>query len=515
MAEDGNIENNMVRDSSGVGGVGSGGDLDEQDMEEVLKVLKGLDGGNPPEINMCDFNVLFNEVYNTSFGNDITEVEGEESGTVDKQRSSANVAQMSERQHENDRKQSSQNDREYYRNLDNYNTVGYIVDETKNVEMEQQEHANVVRNEGSIEVNNRNFTSTAAIHNNSPVLELSDMDKNHMEIEQCQHEIEDKIDGLLWRMRKLQSRYMCKHTSEEIVGLFEYCARRNYIDNSNETRQNNNKLTTDTEIISSPITNSSLIATEPIATTSSNLNNFTEINSNETAMVKEKDSEIFPNNKSLFKEDKDSSTSKEVVDKMEEILGKTKNDLNSLETGAINFNKVTTIQMSSLLQKIETVANAQEISTASSSNMSNLPLLNQKRVKRSTVETLTSTGTNSMLSTMSGNGNCISATVIGVNNSNSNNNPMTPAISSLINNNTLNNSCNSSIASEAKSEEIVVPTLEESVVNELDQVVGLLESELSEVQKAIDSDATESSSCDESADEIVQYNNSHQQKLPM
>lgn len=519
LAEDGNIESNVPRDSSGVAAGGSGGDLDEQDMEEVLKVLKGLDGGNPPEINMCDFNVLFNEVYNTSFGNDISEVEGEESGTMDKEKNSRNVDQGFGRQHEDGQHQSSQNNRENDCNSENHNAVGYIADDTeRSIEMEQQEHVNAIRNENSNEVNNRNFLSTAAIDNNFSVVEFTDMDKKHMEIEQCQDEIEDRIDGLLWRMRKLQSRYMCKHTSEEIAGLFEYCVRRNYIDGIHETHQNNNKLslsTADTVNTSSPMKNAALTSTESTATILSNLNNPTEINSNKT-LVEKNGLQIFPNNKCLLRDDKDLSCSAalEVVEKTEEILGQTKNDLNSLDCDDNELAKVTTMQISSLLEKIETVANAQEISTAPNSNMSNLLIQNQKRIRRSTGETLVLSGEGEMLSSMSSTGNTANATVMSVNYSN-NNNSLTPSNLAIINNNALNISCNGSIASEAKSEEVVVPTLEEPVVDELNQVVGLLESELTEVQKAIDSDVTESSSCDESADEIVQYSNSHQQKLPM
>lgn len=58
-----------------------------------------------------------------------------------------------------------------------------------------------------------------------------------------------------------------------------------------------------------------------------------------------------------------------------------------------------------------------------------------------------------------------------------------------------------------------IPKFEDSVVEQIDQISGLLHSELRLIQKNIDSDATESSSGGESADEMVVYNNPHQQPL--
>lgn len=52
-------------------------------------------------------------------------------------------------------------------------------------------------------------------------------------------------------------------------------------------------------------------------------------------------------------------------------------------------------------------------------------------------------------------------------------------------------------------------------VEQLDQVSGLLMSEMRMIEKQIDSDATASSSGGESADEMVTYNNHHQQPLSM
>ncbi|XP_034488559.1 uncharacterized protein LOC117792499 [Drosophila innubila] len=59
----------------------------------------------------------------------------------------------------------------------------------------------------------------------------------------------------------------------------------------------------------------------------------------------------------------------------------------------------------------------------------------------------------------------------------------------------------------------IVPNYDNYVTSELTHVAGLLHTEMREVQNAIDSDATESSSGGESADEMVNYNNSQQLSL--
>ncbi|KAH8311592.1 hypothetical protein KR044_007118 [Drosophila immigrans] len=61
----------------------------------------------------------------------------------------------------------------------------------------------------------------------------------------------------------------------------------------------------------------------------------------------------------------------------------------------------------------------------------------------------------------------------------------------------------------------IVPNFDNYVTSELTHVSGLLYTEMREVQHAIDSDATESSSGGESADEMVNYNNSQQLSLPI
>lgn len=60
-----------------------------------------------------------------------------------------------------------------------------------------------------------------------------------------------------------------------------------------------------------------------------------------------------------------------------------------------------------------------------------------------------------------------------------------------------------------------IPKFDDVVVDQLNQTSGLLHHELREIEKDIDSDATESSSGGESADEMIVYNNPHQQFLSM
>ncbi|XP_017141482.1 uncharacterized protein LOC108155281 isoform X2 [Drosophila miranda] len=59
----------------------------------------------------------------------------------------------------------------------------------------------------------------------------------------------------------------------------------------------------------------------------------------------------------------------------------------------------------------------------------------------------------------------------------------------------------------------IIPCFDTHITNELTHVSGLLHNEMREIQNALDSDATESSSGGESADEMVIYNNTHQKPL--
>lgn len=60
-----------------------------------------------------------------------------------------------------------------------------------------------------------------------------------------------------------------------------------------------------------------------------------------------------------------------------------------------------------------------------------------------------------------------------------------------------------------------IPRFEDKVIEQIDSVSGLLQAELRIVQKALDSDATASSSGGESADEMVLYSNPTQERLKM
>lgn len=60
-----------------------------------------------------------------------------------------------------------------------------------------------------------------------------------------------------------------------------------------------------------------------------------------------------------------------------------------------------------------------------------------------------------------------------------------------------------------------VHRFEDKVIDQVDQVAGLLHAELRTVERAIDSDATASSSGGESADEMIVYSNTMQQNLQM
>lgn len=77
------------------------------------------------------------------------------------------------------------------------------------------------------------------------------------------------------------------------------------------------------------------------------------------------------------------------------------------------------------------------------------------------------------------------------------------------------NSLSTLSKSEANLINSTIPRLETSDVEQLDQVSGLLMSEMRLIEKQIDSDATASSSGGESADEMVTYNNQYQQFLSM
>lgn len=324
----GNIPPSFIKESEG-------GELEDQDIEEVFKVLKGFEGGTSADLNVCDLNVLFNEVY-----------------------MKMNETEM------------------------NGNPGGGVV---------SQGHVSVTPN---------------------PSIQLvkpTELEEGQREIEKRQQQMHRKVDFLMRRLRKLQSRYMCKHTSEEIAGLFEWSSR--HIAKGNVvTPARQDSETANSEQVSQEANKYFLkvIASRPPAT--------------------------------------------EWKQEQEEIVPAT--------------------QITSLLRKIEAVANAQQHCITPATNM--LQIATTKKSKKALLEAQNAAAS-------SGSKNLSAST----------------------------------LAEDRVAENIVVSTLDENVTNELNQVAGLLQSEMCEVQRAIDSDATESSSGGESADEMVTYNNQQQQTLPM
>ncbi|XP_061393784.1 uncharacterized protein LOC133329311 [Musca vetustissima] len=328
----GNIPAAFIKEAEA--GSATGAELEDQDIEEVFKVLKGFEGGTTSDLNVCDLNVLFNEVYMKM--NDVS-----------------------------------------------------------------QSHVSVANNP-SIQ----------------PV-KPTELEEAQKDIEERQRQMQRRVDILMRRLRKLQSRYMCKHTSEEIAGLFELSARQL---NKGVTNQH---LDVNTGGSSDPTTN--IIAARPPATD-----------------WKSEQEELVPAK-----------------------------------------------QISTLLRKIETVANGQQhcLTTTTSSTITtshhnnNFQLASTKKSKKALLEAQQNAAT------------------------------AAAAASNLKTMDTT--SLNSSALEDRKAEDIIVATFDENVTTELTQVAGLLQSEMYEVQRAIDSDATESSSGGESADEMVIYNNEQQQTLPI
>lgn len=78
-----------------------------------------------------------------------------------------------------------------------------------------------------------------------------------------------------------------------------------------------------------------------------------------------------------------------------------------------------------------------------------------------------------------------------------------------------NNNLSSMTKSDTNLSNHTIPRFENGDLEQLDQVSGLLMSEMRLIEKQIDSDATASSSGGESADEMVSYNNHYQQPLSM
>ncbi|XP_050341950.1 serine-rich adhesin for platelets isoform X1 [Bactrocera neohumeralis] len=217
------------------------------------------------------------------------------------------------------------------------------------------------------------------------------------EIERNQQAMHRKIDFLLRRLRKIQSRYMSKHCSEEIAGLFEWTARIS-VGKGNAMNRVSDLLCPDTAI--------SVIAARPPA------NNWAD-----------------------------------------------------------EKNPVASTQMSSMLRRLEQSSNAQQLCMVPTN--SNLIVASTQMSRKSKKALLQDMQTAASTST-----------------------------------------ANASISTSVERKgEIVVPNYDINVSEELAQVAGLLQTEMREVQTSMDSDATESSSGGESADEMVTYNNQIQQPL--
>lgn len=77
------------------------------------------------------------------------------------------------------------------------------------------------------------------------------------------------------------------------------------------------------------------------------------------------------------------------------------------------------------------------------------------------------------------------------------------------------NGLSSLMKSESSASNNTIPRFDDDSLEQLDQVSGLLMSELRLIEKQVDSDATASSSGGDSADEMVTYNNPYQQPLSM
>lgn len=238
-------------------------------------------------------------------------------------------------------------------------------------------------------------SSQVASTSNKP----SPLKEMQSEIERNQQAMHRKIDFLLRRLRKMQSRYMSKHCSEEIAGLFEWTARI-AIGKCNALNRVSDLLCPDTAI--------SVIAARPPA------NNWAD--------------EKIP---------------------------------------------VASTQMLSMLRRLEQSSNAQQLCMVpTNSNLGVAGTQMPRKSKKAFLQDMQAAASTSAAAT---------------------------SISTSV----------------ERKGEIVVPNYDINVSEELAQIAGLLQTEMREVQTAMDSDATESSSGGESADEMVTYNNQIQQPLAM
>lgn len=362
----GNIPQSFIKEAE------AGTELEDQDIEEVFKVLKGFEGGASSDLNVCDLNVLFNEAYMKMNESDIGGTTGGNSQVA----------------------------------------VAGVSSSSSSISNSHVSHSHV---------------SVATENPSIQPVKPTELEEAQKDIEERQRQMQRKVDILMRRLRKLQARYMCKHTSEEIAGLFELTARQ-----------------------SSKGVNANHVVENPIGSD--------------------------PNSQDITKYFQKVIASRPPA-----------SDWKSEQEELVPAK-----QISTLLRKIETVANAQQHCltpvNASSNNNNNINPNNfhiapTKKSKKALLEAQENAA----------------AAAVGTTGS------------SLKNDTTTLDSS----AEGRNAEDIIVATLEENVTTELTQVTGLLQTEMYEVQRAIDSDATESSSGGESADEMVVFNNQQQQTLPM
>ncbi|KRK03736.1 uncharacterized protein LOC6537135 isoform X6 [Drosophila yakuba] len=249
--------------------------------------------------------------------------------------------------------------------------------------------------------------------------------ESHAELEEQQHVISRRIEFLLRRMRKLQARAMCRHTSEEVAGIMEWSARSSH---------------------KAPVPARSSTLTEQEATVLS--------------IVSGRPSTSF----------------------WEEQ----------------NKHPLPASQMSNVIRHIATAAKHQQICHSASGssatlapssswyNSSNSSAMPVKRPRKNQLDASLATGATATASSSGAGTSGLTAGTTG-----------------------------SATGSNTPRADDIVPGYDTYVTNELTHVSGLLHTELREVQCAIDSDATESSSGGESADEMVTYNNTQQLSLPI
>ncbi|XP_052836433.1 uncharacterized protein LOC128252606 isoform X11 [Drosophila gunungcola] len=243
----------------------------------------------------------------------------------------------------------------------------------------------------------------------------------HAELRERHYMISRRIEFMLQRLRKQQARHMCRHTSEEVAGVFEWSARISH---------------------KAPIPAMSATLSEQEATVLS--------------IVSGRPGAAF----------------------WEEQ----------------NKHPLPASQMSNVIRHIATASRHQQICQSASGssatlapssswyNSSNRSALPGKRPRKNQLDATLATGAASASSSASG----LATVTMGA----------------------------TKDANTPRADDIV-PGYDTYVTSELTHVAGLLHTELREVQNAIDSDATESSSGGESADEMVTYNNTQQLPLPI